>query len=52
MLIQQNPGDTESFYNLGWSLISQDRRGAARDAWGAACDLGFGPACDALGEYF
>ena len=52
LLVQQNPGDTESFYNLGWSLISQDRRGAARDAWGAACDMGFGPACDALGQYF
>jgi tetratricopeptide (TPR) repeat protein len=52
LLVQQNPSDTESFYNLGWSLISQDRRGAARDAWGVACDLGFGPACDALAQYF
>lgn len=52
LLVEQNPQDAESYYNLGWSLISQDRRGPSRDAWGQACDLGYQPACDALGRYF
>lgn len=52
LLVEQNPQDAESQYNLGWSLISQDRRGPTRDAWGTACDLGYQPACDALGRYF
>ena len=48
----QNPDDAQSQYNLGWSLIGQQRRGAARDAWGSACDLGYTAACEALQRYF
>ncbi len=51
LLVQQNPNDSESFYNLGWALFSQDRRGAARDAWKSSCEEGYGPACDAITKY-
>ena len=52
LLVQQDGADAESYYNLGWSLIGQERRGPSRDAWASSCDLGYGPACDALAEYF
>lgn len=51
LLVQQNPSDSESLYNLGWSLFSQSRRGAASDAWKAACEQGYKPACDAITKY-
>ena len=51
LLVQQNPNDSESFYNLGWALFSQDRRGAARDAWKSSCEEGYKPACDAITKY-
>ncbi len=52
LLVEQDGSDAESRYNLGWALIGQERRGPTRDAWAAACDLGHGPACDALTNYF
>ncbi|MFO7544699.1 MAG: tetratricopeptide repeat protein [Trueperaceae bacterium] len=51
LLVQQNPNDNESLYNLGWALYSQDRRGAARDAWVASCEQGYQPACAAITSY-
>ncbi len=51
LLVTQNANDTESLYNLGWALYSQDRRGAARDAWVSSCQLGYQPACDAISTY-
>ncbi len=51
LLVQQNPNDSESLYNLGWALFSQDRRGAARDAWVASCEQGYQPACAAITNY-
>lgn len=51
LLVTQNASDNESFYNLGWALYSQDRRGAARDAWVSSCQLGYQPACDAISTY-
>lgn len=51
-LVAQNPADATSQYNLGWALLSQNRLTAARDAFQAAADLGYGPAGEALREYF
>ena len=51
LLIEQNPSDTESLYNLGWALFSQDRRAGARDAWVASCEQGYQPACTAITTY-
>lgn len=52
LLVQQNPEDAESQYNLGWALMSQNRRAAAREAWQRAGELGYGPANEALSQYF
>lgn len=51
LLIGQNPNDSESLYNLGWALYSQDRRGSARDAWVSSCQQGYQPACNAISSY-
>lgn len=51
LLVKQNPKDSESFYNLGWALYSQDRQGAARDAWKTACQQGYQQACTAITRY-
>ncbi len=47
LLVQQNPQDAESHYNLGWSLYAQQRDADARIAWSAACQLGYQPGCTA-----
>lgn len=52
LLVQQNPQDAESHYNLGWALMSQNRRADARTAWQRASELGYGPANQALSQYF
>ncbi len=51
-LLQADPEDAASRYNLGWALLSQNRLTAARDAFEEASRLGYGPASEALTEYF
>ena len=51
LLVSQNDRDFESLYNLGWALFSQNRRGAATEAWVSSCELGYQPACSAISTY-
>jgi len=51
LLVSQNDRDFESLYNLGWALFSQNRRGAATEAWVSSCELGYEPACSAISTY-
>lgn len=51
-LLELNPNDGLSQYNLGWALLSQNRRTAARDAFEAALQNGHSAAAQALEEYF
>jgi len=51
LLVSQNERDFESLYNLGWALFSQNRRGAATEAWVSSCELGYQPACSAISTY-
>jgi len=49
--VKQNPKDSESYYNLGWALYSQNNRSAAGDAWKASCQQGYQQACQAITKY-
>lgn len=51
-LLEVQPADAQSHYNLGWALLSQNRLTAARDSFEAALELGHPAAGDALNEYF
>ncbi len=51
-LLEQNPADGLSHYNLGWAQLSQNRRAAARDSFQAALELGHSAAATALEDYF
>ncbi|HEX7022667.1 MAG TPA: tetratricopeptide repeat protein [Trueperaceae bacterium] len=52
LVVQQNPDNAEAYYNLGWALYSQGSRDAAKQAWQTAGSLNYGPAQQALQQYF
>ena len=52
LLIRQTGGDADTYYNLGWSLLSQGRGNEARQAWQRSSELGYTPARTALSQYF
>ena len=52
LMLEDTPTDAEALYNLGLSLMAQNQRVSAREVWVQASDLGYGPAQDALQQYF
>lgn len=52
-LVSEAVGDTKSEYEyyLGWSLLQQERFGAAEEVWSSACDVGYDAACLAKESY-
>jgi len=52
LIIEQIGGDADTYYNLGWALLMQNKLDQAKEAWEQSANVGYQPASEALNEYF
>lgn len=52
LILEDSPSDAETMYHLGLALMAQEQRAEAKEFFTQASGLGYGPAQDALSQYF